>query len=61
VIWRNVGTMQEPRGLPKAWISFAAMGSDEASAILKGMGEDKYAHFDTPVGQSQDRGGRSRD
>ncbi len=47
VIWRNVGTMENPRGLPKGLDFFAAMGSDEASAILKDMGEDKYVNFDT--------------
>ncbi len=47
VIWRNVGTLENPRGLPKGLDFFAAMGSDEASAILKDMGENKYANFDT--------------
>jgi hypothetical protein len=47
VIWRNVGTMEKPRGLPKGLDFFAALGSDEALNILKGMGEDQYANFDT--------------
>ena len=47
VIWRNVGTMDKPRGLPKALDFFAAMGSDEAASILTGMGEDQYVNFDT--------------
>ncbi len=47
VIWRNVGTMDKPRGLPKGLDFFAAMGSDEAASLLKGMGEDQYANFDT--------------
>jgi hypothetical protein len=47
VIWRNVGTLEKPRGLPKALDFFAAMGSDEAASILKGMGEDQYANYDT--------------
>ncbi|MGD0752399.1 MAG: DUF3160 domain-containing protein [Anaerolineales bacterium] len=47
VIWRNVGTMDKPRGLPKGLDFFAAMGSDEAAGILKGLGEDQYANFDT--------------
>jgi hypothetical protein len=47
VIWRNVGTMQKPRGLPKGLDFFAALGSDEAMNILKGLGEDQYANFDT--------------
>jgi hypothetical protein len=47
VIWRNVGTLEKPRGLPKALDFFAAMGSDEAASILKGMSEDQYANYDT--------------
>jgi hypothetical protein len=47
VIWRNVGTIDKPRGLPKGLDFFAAMGSDEAASLLKGMGEDQYLHFDT--------------
>jgi hypothetical protein len=47
VIWRNVGSMDKPRGLPKALDFFAAMGSDEAASLLKSMGEDQYVHFDT--------------
>ena len=47
VIWRRVGTLDKPRGLPKALDFFAAMGSDEAYSILKGMGEDQYVNFDT--------------
>jgi hypothetical protein len=47
VIWRKVGTLDKPRGLPKALDFFAAMGSDEAFSILKGMGEDQYVNFDT--------------
>lgn len=49
VIWRNVGTMAAPRGLPKGLDFFAAMGSEEASNILKGMGESKYANYDTQL------------
>jgi len=47
VIWRKVGTLDNPRGLPKALDFFAAMGSDEAYSILKGMGEDQYVNYDT--------------
>jgi hypothetical protein len=49
VIWRKVGTLETPRGLPKALDFFAAMGSDEAYSILKGMGEDRYANYDTQM------------
>jgi hypothetical protein len=47
VIWRNVGTIDKPRGLPKGLDFFAAMGSNEATGILKGLGEDQYLHFDS--------------
>ena len=47
VIWRNVGTMEKPRGLPKGLDFFAAMGSGEAASLLKGMGEDQFVNFDT--------------
>ncbi len=46
MIWRNVGTLDNPRGLPKALDFFAAMGSEEALSILRGEGEDKYENFD---------------
>ena len=47
VIWRNVGTMDKPRGLPKGLDFFAAMGSNEAASLLNGMGENQYANFDS--------------
>ncbi len=49
VIWRNVGTITKPRGLPKALDFFSAMGSEEAYSILKGLGEDQYVNFDTQM------------
>lgn len=49
LIWRNVGTMDNPRGLPKALDFFAAMGSEEALSILHGMGEDQYANFNSQM------------
>jgi Protein of unknown function (DUF3160) len=49
VIWRNVGTLQNPRGLPKGLDFFAAMGSDEAYNILKDMGETQYANYETQM------------
>jgi hypothetical protein len=49
LIWRKVGTSDKPRGLPKGLDFFAAMGSDEATNILKAMGEDQYANFDTQM------------
>ncbi len=49
VIWRKVGTESKPRGLPKGMDFFAAIGSDEAYSILKGMGEDQYANYGTQM------------
>lgn len=49
MIWRNVGTLDDPRGLPKGLDFFAAMGSDEALSILDGMGETHYDKFDSQM------------
>jgi hypothetical protein len=49
MIWRNVGTIDNPRGLPKALDFFAAMGSQEALSLLRGMGEDQYENFDSQM------------
>jgi hypothetical protein len=49
VIWRKVGTQDDPRGLPKALDFFAAMGSSEAYNILDNMGEPHYVNFDTQM------------
>ncbi len=54
MIWRNVGTIDDPRGLPKALDFFAALGSDEALSILDDMGETHYANFDTQMSQVRD-------
>jgi len=49
LIWRNVGTLDNPRGLPKGLDFFAAMGSDEAYNILDEMGETQYLNYDTQL------------
>ena len=49
VIWRNVGTLSDPRNLPKGLDFFAAMGSNEAATILNGMGETHYVNYDTQM------------
>jgi hypothetical protein len=49
VIWRNVGTLEKPRDLPKALDFFASMGSTEALNILHDMGESDYANYDTQM------------
>jgi hypothetical protein len=43
--WREVGTLEKPRWLPKGLDVMAAMGSEEAYAILDQMGETAYAHY----------------
>jgi hypothetical protein len=45
LIWRRVGTMEEPRMLPSALDVMAAMGSKEALAILDKKGETKYKNY----------------
>lgn len=45
VMWRNVGTITDPRDLPKALDFFSAMGSEEALSILQDMGEPDYANY----------------
>ncbi len=49
VIWRKVGTLTDPRGLPTGLDFFAALGSSEAYTILNDMGETHYANFDTQM------------
>jgi hypothetical protein len=43
--WREVGTMDNPRMLPKGLDVMAAFGSEEAYTILDGMGETAYANY----------------
>jgi hypothetical protein len=43
--WREVGTMEDPRMLPKGLDVMAVLGSEEAYAILDGMGETAYANY----------------
>lgn len=49
LIFRKVGTLANPRGLPKGLDFFAALGSDEALGILDGMGETHYENFNTQM------------
>ncbi len=49
MIWRNVGTLDNPRGLPRALDFFAALGSDEALSILDAMGETAYENFNSQM------------
>jgi len=45
VMWRKVGTIDNPRDLPKALDFLAAMGSEEAYNILDNMGETNYENY----------------
>ena len=45
MMYRNVGTIDDPRDLPKALDFFSAMGSEEALNILNTMGENKYENY----------------
>ena len=49
VMWRNVGTLDNPRDLPKSLDFLAAQGSEEAYAILDEMGETEYVNYDTQL------------
>jgi len=49
VMWRKVGTLDNPRDLPKALDLFAAMGSEEAYNILVSMGETNYENYATQM------------
>ncbi|HPH98041.1 MAG TPA: DUF3160 domain-containing protein [Anaerolineaceae bacterium] len=45
VIWRNVGTLEKPRDLPKALDFFAAQGSELALRLLQEMGAPEYENY----------------
>jgi hypothetical protein len=49
VMWRKVGTLENPRDLPKGLDFFASMGSAEALSILDTMGETKYENYSTQM------------
>jgi hypothetical protein len=49
VMWRKVGTIDDPRDLPVALDFFAALGSEEARTILMDMGEDQYENYTTQL------------
>ena len=45
LMYRNVGTQQNRRGLPKGLDLFAAMGSERAYQILDEVGETQYENY----------------
>jgi len=54
LIYRNVGTNEDPRGLPKGLDLFAAMGSDRAYQLLDGMGETHFANYPEQMQKMRD-------
>jgi hypothetical protein len=53
MIFRNVGTLDDPRMLPKGLDIFSAMGSQEAYSILQEMDETHYLNFDEQMSKVQ--------
>ena len=54
LIYRSVGTAEDPRGLPMGLDLFAAMGSDRAYELLDERGESHYANYPTQMQKMQD-------
>jgi len=54
LIYRNVGTPEDPRGLPKGLDLFAAMGSERAYSLLDQMGETHYASYPEQMQKMRD-------
>ena len=54
LMWRNVGTGDKPRQLPKGLDIMAAMGSERAYAVLDILGETEYANYDQQLVKMQD-------
>jgi hypothetical protein len=54
LIFRNVGTLTDPRGLPKGLDLFAAMGSERAYELLDEMGETHYANYPEQMQKMRD-------
>lgn len=54
LIWRKVGTLEQPRGLPKGLDFFAAMGSPEAlNILLNEMNEGRYLNYESQMRKVQ--------
>ena len=53
LIYRNVGTREHRRGLPKGLDLLAAMGSERAAQILDGMGETAYENYPQQLAKVQ--------
>jgi hypothetical protein len=53
LIYRNVGTRENPRRLPKGLDVFAAMGSDRAYELLEEMGDTRYENYPSQMAYVQ--------
>jgi len=53
MIFRSVGTLDDPRMLPKGLDIFAAMGSEEAYSILEEMDETHYLNYNEQMSKVQ--------
>ncbi|MBB6097624.1 hypothetical protein HNR42_001041 [Deinobacterium chartae] len=53
LVWREVGTEQKPRLLPRGLDLFAALGNREAYNLLKASGETAYVNYDTQLKKVQ--------
>jgi hypothetical protein len=53
LIYRNVGTAENPRMLPKGLDVMAAMGSERAYTLLDEMGETSYANYPEQMAKMQ--------
>ena len=53
LIYRNVGTRENPRVLPKGLDIMAAMGSEQAYEILETLGETEYANYPEQMAKVQ--------
>jgi len=53
MIFRSVGTINDPRMLPKGLDIFSAMGSEEAYRILQEMDETHYLNFNEQMNKMQ--------
>jgi hypothetical protein len=49
LIWRQVGTQDKPRDLPKGLDWFAALGSSEALNLLDKQGETQYQNYSSQM------------
>ncbi len=53
LVWREVGEMGNERWLPKGLDVFAALGNEEAYAILEELGETAYVNYDSQLAKVQ--------